>query len=177
MHIYQDSRDSIYLCTVNGGINKLISSNLLSDSISFKSYTVRDGLASDIALSMIEDRKKNLWIVSENALSRFNPDLDRFENFSHSLFHKSYIFTEALPEKRGQDFVFGTESGMVMINPMEMKKDTQEIFFSEITLQKAYKRMISGIFSGEDGIFNFYFGTSGKIWEDFLSHTKTFSSL
>ncbi|MBN1187912.1 MAG: response regulator [Bacteroidales bacterium] len=124
MHIYQDSRGNIYLCTSNGGINRIVSDNLLSDSIAFQSYTVRDGLASDITMSMLEDNNKNLWIVSENGLTRFNPDHKSFENFSTPFLHQSYVLTEALPIRRFKDFVFATENGIVMMNPYEIKNDT-----------------------------------------------------
>ncbi len=39
----------------------------------FKSYTVKNGLPSDILLSVEEDDTGSLWISTENGLSKFIP--------------------------------------------------------------------------------------------------------
>ena len=41
-----------------------------------------------MVLSMIEDSQKNLWIASENALSKFNPETEAFENYSTGFLDK-----------------------------------------------------------------------------------------
>ena len=62
--------------TFTGGVNKITSRTLLSENIEFQYYTEQEGLGSDMVLSMIEDSQKNLWIASENALSKFNPETE-----------------------------------------------------------------------------------------------------
>ena len=82
MHIYKNSHKDIYVLTFTGGVNKITSRTLLSENIEFQYYTEQEGLGSDMVLSMIEDSQKNLWIASENALSKFNPETEAFENYS-----------------------------------------------------------------------------------------------
>lgn len=58
IYIYTDSRDNTYVLTFTGGVNQVISDNLLTEHIQFKTYTKRNGLSSDLVLSMIEDPQK-----------------------------------------------------------------------------------------------------------------------
>lgn len=123
MHIYQDSRKDIYILTFTGGVNKVISKNLLSENIEFQYYTMQEGLSSDMVLSMIEDSKKNLWIVSENALSKFNSQTESFENYDTKFLRQKLNFTEAIPIiNASQELIFGTDIGFLEIVPEQMKK-------------------------------------------------------
>ena len=123
MHVFTDSRNETYVMTFTGGINKVISNNLLSDSIVFKSYTTRQGLASDLVLSMIEDENKKLWVVTENALSRFDSANDTFDNYDRAVLHKDFNFTEAIPAyNASKQLVFGTDMGFLTTTPELMKK-------------------------------------------------------
>ena len=81
MQIFTDSRKNTYVITFTGGISQVISKNLLTEDIQFKSYTIKDGLASDLVLSMLEDTQKQLWVISENSISKFNPQQGTFENY------------------------------------------------------------------------------------------------
>ncbi len=89
MHIYTDKNKTTYVISFTGGVNKVISPNLLSENIQFKNYDKNDGLASDLALSMIEDAQNQLWVVSEIALSKFNPVKETFENYELSSIYQS----------------------------------------------------------------------------------------
>lgn len=123
MHIYQDSRKNIYILTFTGGVNKVISKNLLREDIKFQYYTEQEGLSSDMVLSAIEDSKKKLWVVSENALSRFNPETESFENYDTKFLRQKLNFTEAIPTiNASQQLVFGTDMGMLEIAPGQMEK-------------------------------------------------------
>ena len=82
MHIYTDKNKTTYIISFTGGVNKVISPNLLNENIQFRNYDKNNGLASDLALSMIEDTQNQLWVVSEIALSKFDPAKETFENLS-----------------------------------------------------------------------------------------------
>lgn len=84
MHIYTDKNKTTYVVSFTGGVNKVLSSNLLSENIQFKNYDKNNGLASDLVLSMIEDAQNRLWVVSEIALSKFDPAKETFENYELS---------------------------------------------------------------------------------------------
>ena len=79
MQIFTDSRKK-HLCNNIHRRNqpRLSLKNLLTEDIQFKSYTIKDGLASDLVLSMLEDTQKQLWVISENSISKFNPQQGTF---------------------------------------------------------------------------------------------------
>ena len=52
--IVTTSQGEVYLATFGGGLNQLVSMNGEGKAV-FKSYTVKDGLPSDILLSVEED--------------------------------------------------------------------------------------------------------------------------
>ena len=138
MQIYAN-KDDIYVVTFSGGINKIISDNLLSENIKFKAYTERDGLASDLTLSITKDRKENLWVVSENALTRFNPDTETFESYNQQLLPENVYFSEAIPGTlTSGKIVFGTNQGFVEIIPDLIRKSnfTPSIVFTNLKIQE-----------------------------------------
>ena len=75
------SQGEVYLATFGGGLNQLVSMNGEGGAV-FKSYTVKNGLPSDILLSVEEDDTGSLWISTENGLSKFIPSEQRFENYN-----------------------------------------------------------------------------------------------
>lgn len=138
IHIFTDSRKNIYISTFTGGVSKILSQNLLSSQIEFKTYTIRDGLASDLVLSTIEDTQKELWIVSENTLSRFNPQEETFENYGSNFLQQEFNFSEAPPALNAkQQLVFGTDKGMIEIDPSDMRKSEYipSIVFTGVKIQ------------------------------------------
>lgn len=125
-HIYTDKRKTTYVVSFTGGLSKIISGQLLNEHIRFKNYDKSNGLASDLALSMIEDTYDQLWIVSEIALSKFNPNKETFENYElGSTYQQQFNFSEALPviNARGQ-IVLGTDKGFLEVSPEKMRKST-----------------------------------------------------
>ena len=92
---------------------------MLSEQIRFKNYDQSNGLASDLTLSMTEDTHNHLWIVSEIALSRFNPGNETFENYTlGSTYQQQFNFSEALPVINARkQIVLGTDKGFLEISP------------------------------------------------------------
>lgn len=140
MQIYTDNQKSTYLVSFTGGISKITSNELLSEQIRFKNYNKNDGLASDLTLSMTEDTCNNLWIVSEIALSKFNPTEETFENYTlGSTYQQQFNFSEALPVINArQQIVLGTDKGFLEVNPDKMQKSTYvpPIVFTGFKVQK-----------------------------------------
>ena len=138
MHIYTDKNKTTYVISFTGGVNKVISPNLLSENIQFKNYDKNDGLASDLALSMIEDAQNQLWVVSEIALSKFNPVKETFENYELSSIYQEFNFSEALPiiNARNQ-IVLGTDKGFLEVSPEKMRKSgyVPPIVFTGLKIQ------------------------------------------
>ena len=137
-YIYTDKQKQTYVASFTGGINKIISQNLLSNKIKFKTYSRNEGLSSDLVLSMQEDRHGDLWILSENAISRFNPQNETFENYGASSLHQEFCFSEAGATMNSRDqIVFGTDKGFIEFSPEEMKKSAYipPIVFTGLRIQ------------------------------------------
>lgn len=123
MHIYTDKNKTTYIISFTGGVNKVISDKLLSENIRFKNYDKNNGLASDLALSMIEDAQNQLWVVSEIALSKFNPAKETFENYELSSIYQEFNFSEAIPVTNARNqIVLGTDKGFLEVSPEKMRK-------------------------------------------------------
>ena len=123
MHTYTDKNKTTYVISFTGGVNKVISDKLLSENIQFKNYDKNNGLISDLTLSMIEDTQNQLWVVSEIALSKFDPVKETFENYELSSIYQEFNFSEAIPiiNTRNQ-IVLGTDKGFLEVSPEKMHK-------------------------------------------------------
>lgn len=141
-YAYTDSRNTTYVLTFTGGINKILSEDLLTDHIDFKPYTTKDGLPSDLVLSMIESNDGSLWVVSENALTRFNPEKETFEYYDKKYTQQELYFTEAAPVLDGHNqLLLGTDVGILRISPEQLKKSSYAppIVFTGIKIQGSTK--------------------------------------
>ncbi len=113
----------LYVATFGGGLNRLAAMDEASGEARFEAYTVRDGLPSDILLSIREDTKGQLWISTENGLSRFTPGAERFENFPGRYGSLSLRFSEAASAcSSAGDILFGTNRGILYFNPDSIRK-------------------------------------------------------
>ena len=127
----------LYVATFGGGLNKLVDMNEKSGEVKFKVYMVRDGLPSDILLSIQEDMKGQLWISTENGLSRFIPESESFENFQEKHSRFSLRFSEAASTYSiNGNMLFGTNHGILYFNPDSIQKSVYvpPIVFSQLLL-------------------------------------------
>lgn len=138
MHIYTDQNKTTYVASFTGGVNKIVSNQLLSEHIQFKNYDKNNGLSSDLVLSLVEDSQNQLWIVSENALSKFDPKKETFENYELSSIYQEFNFSEAIPVMNAhKQIVLGTDKGFLEVSPEKMQKSqyTPPIVFTGLKIQ------------------------------------------
>ena len=138
IYIYTDSRKDTYVLSFTGGLNKILSENLLSNEIEFKTYTTQNGLPSDLVESMIEDNKGNLWIIAENALACFHPDKETFEHYDKKYLQQDLYFTEAAPvQSQHHQLLLGTDIGILRIFPEQLQKSSYvpPIVFTGLKIQ------------------------------------------
>lgn len=114
----------LYLATFGGGLNKLQSMDADGHAL-FKSYSVQEGLPSDILLSIREDDKGNLWMSTENGISKFIPEKESFENYADKGISFRVRFSEAasLYTSWG-DILFGASNGIFVFNPDSIHKSS-----------------------------------------------------
>lgn len=74
-NIYFTRKGEMYVATFGGGLNKLLS--LEGAEARFQAYTMKNGLPSDVLLSIEEDPHGNLWCATEKELCKFIPSTDK----------------------------------------------------------------------------------------------------
>lgn len=132
--IISTKKKELFLATFGGGLNKLISIDKDGHG-EFKSFSVLDGLSSDVLLSMREDHKENLWISTENGICKFVPSQESFENYDERSISFRVRFSEAASALTSTGgMLFGTSNGLFMFNPDSIRKSSYvpPIVFSKL---------------------------------------------
>lgn len=126
-----------FIATADGGISRVLTKDQLGYPLTFKNYTLKDGLPSNNILSMIEDEDKNLWITTDYILMRFNPIDERFEVFTDVKPIMSYKnFTEATRLKLDTgELLFGFSEGLLHFFPDQIKPNNYKPYLALTTLQ------------------------------------------
>lgn len=122
MSVLRATDETIYC--YGGGLCKLVSSNLLSDELRFRSFGKE---TSPLARALIEDKNHNIWIGSETDITLFDVHDQTFESFGETFFNRSFNYSECLPvTDRQGDILMGTEGGMLVFSPDSIVKQTYE---------------------------------------------------
>ncbi|TLV01435.1 hybrid sensor histidine kinase/response regulator [Dyadobacter luticola] len=108
---------NLWIGTVGGGLNYFDTRKQ-----TFKAFTERDGLASNVVFAMLEDRHKNLWLSTNKGISRFNIASKTFRNFGvkDGLQSNEFRDNSAYVTKSGQMF-FGGVNGFSTFFPDSIK--------------------------------------------------------
>ena len=124
MSVLRTTDETIYCYCYGGGLCKLVSSNLLSDELRFRSFGKE---TSPLARALIEDKNHNIWIGSETDITLFDVHDQTFESFGETFFNSSFNYSECLPvTDRQGDILMGTEGGMLVFSPDSIVKQTYE---------------------------------------------------
>ncbi len=74
--IFEDSAGQIWVGGRNGGLNKF---NTTTED--FDHYTTLDGLPNNAIYGILEDDHQNLWLSTNQGISKFSPQEKSFQNF------------------------------------------------------------------------------------------------
>ena len=87
----------------------------------FKSYTEKDGLANNIVYQILKDEDENIWMSTNNGISKFDIKNNKFTNLSSTdgLQSNEFNGNSAYRCSNG-DFVFGGIKGLNIFNPKEV---------------------------------------------------------
>ena len=136
MFVAEDSRHRLFVCTESGGVNQIISDNLLGDALDFRHFDISTGLSSDITLSAVESGGL-LLIVCNNQLILLDADNNTSASYDTHFWGRMMRFSDAipllLPDGRR---IFGLQDGAITIWPENMKKssDTPPIALTSISI-------------------------------------------
>lgn len=125
-NVYQvlPTSKGLYLITFGGGLNRLKTMDDKGNA-TFESFTMKDGLPSNVLLSAQEDAEGNIWLGTENGLSKFIPFPRSFENYNERDFGRTLRLEEAASlRQRSGTLMFGTDCGILYFRPDEIRKST-----------------------------------------------------
>ena len=107
---------TVWLGSYGNGIYRV--SEGVDGSFSFKNYSRADGLVNDGVKCILEDNSGRLWISTENGLSLFSPDTERFVSYStkDGLLSSQFYWNAALRSSSGLLY-FGNVAGLSVVDP------------------------------------------------------------
>ena len=144
--IYEDrsveTKDSllIWVGTIGGGLNR-ISCELSNDTIvdySVKSFSINDGLPSNVIYGIMGDDENNLWLSTNNGISKFNLTNNSFRNFDiKDGLQSNQFFYGAFHSNNDGELYFGGINGLNSFYPnkLEENKNIPPIYITSIIIE------------------------------------------
>ena len=120
--LFKDAASQIWISVFGGGLNKLESYDKVTKRPLFKSYSLREGLNTNVIVSIIEDNDNALWLVTENGLARFDKTketcryFDRYDGFLNVQMEQ-----ESALKCQSGDLWFGNRMGILSFNPQKIE--------------------------------------------------------
>jgi signal transduction histidine kinase/CheY-like chemotaxis protein/ligand-binding sensor domain-containing protein len=120
--LYKDEAGTYWLTTNSEGLVRF-KVNQDFEIIEYKRYTVKDGLASNVLYSIIEDEKKRLWISTLNGISCFDKKRETILSFDKGdgIFELEFNRNSYTKAADGRIY-FGSISGATAFYPDEIVK-------------------------------------------------------
>jgi len=142
--IFEDSRGELWFGT-SIGLNKLdislnnLELNVKSESkLHFKHYTTHEGLPTNTIHAILEDDHNNLWISTNNGLSKFNPYTESFANYqvSDGLQDKEFGVNSSFKDTIAGELYFGGINGINVFHPDSIKYNnvTPEVVLTDFKI-------------------------------------------
>jgi len=118
--LYRDSGGDVWISVFGGGLNKLESYE--DGRPVFQSYSLYEGMNSDVILSIVEDEDGYLWLATENALARFDKKKETFRNFDrYDGFINVKMEEGSAIRCHNGEIWFGNRMGILAFNPRKIE--------------------------------------------------------
>ncbi len=123
--VLEDNSGNIWFGTYGGGLNELpVDQQKIGEpnNAKFVHYEMKDGLASNIIYGILEDDENNLWLSTDNGLSRFSTLTKIFRNYyqSDGLQGNQFFWGANFKGLNGELF-FGGTNGVDAFFPATLK--------------------------------------------------------
>lgn len=162
-HICLGDNDDIWVALMGGGLGHLYPATGKTEI-----FSTTDGLASNVTYSILKDKKGNLWISTNQGISRFNPRTRQFRNFGKE---NGLLVTDFNPESCFQssagEMFFGGNGGLISFYPDSIEntlrnKETKPLIITDFKVSgitRFFKKAVYELdtLSLEKGDNNFQF--------------------
>lgn len=139
-HIYSDEAGKYYFATIGGGLNVM---TYQSGKPVFKVYTMHEGLCNNAVYSITEDNGGEIWLTTDNGISRCDLKKNVFESFSGNTGLVFNSFSEATAIKLSDGrLVFGGYMGFVTVSPLQLGTTPHKGNLVLTSLQVANKEVV-----------------------------------
>lgn len=137
----QDSKGNLWAGSASKGIFKFS-----LDGKVLNQYDMNHGLPNNQVNAMIEDNNGKIWITTNLGLSLYDPDKDKFHNYSiHDGLQGNQFFMQSFLKTRAGDIYFGGFNGFNSFNPVQLKKNNFHTPVYITDFQVFNKRVIPGM--------------------------------
>ncbi|MBQ9357134.1 MAG: helix-turn-helix domain-containing protein [Prevotella sp.] len=131
--------DTLAIATSGGGLCMADTRQLLSDNTAFRTFTTRDGLASDVCQSLLYDSlSQTLFIVSWASISSMQLPYHTITNTLRGTLGQDFNLLETKPLRTALGhYLFGTTQGVLDIAPGDFSKSNYRpdiVFYCPDTL-------------------------------------------
>ena len=117
----QEGSGRIFLSTEDGGINEILTKDLLADQLDFRHYDLSSGFPSDITRAMAE-ADGSLWVTTTTQLIELRLEHSQLPDVNTYLMSERPSFSVARPvHLGGSRWVFGAEDGALLIDLKQLK--------------------------------------------------------
>jgi ligand-binding sensor domain-containing protein len=142
-HICVGDSNDIWVALMGGGLG-----HLYPESGRSETFTVADGLSNNVTYSILKDRKGNLWISTNDGISRFDPLTKQFRNFgkNEGLKIKEFNSDSYFQTPDGEMF-FGGVGGLVGFYPDSIDNFNNENLLSNLIITRFKVSGINRYFS------------------------------
>ena len=119
--IFEDSQKHIWVATNGGGLCLF-----QPKTLTFKTWTMLDGLPNNTIKGILEDKQHNLWLATNNGLSNFIIKSNSFKNYSQADGLQGIEFLiNAYAQNKGGEMFFGGMGGMNVFHPDSLKESNK----------------------------------------------------
>lgn len=131
MSMIVDAKDRLFVATESGGVS-MTNSDLHAEAFDFKHYSAREGLASEVAFSLVTTPKDLVMVVCPNGISIIDADNDQIETYGPRFWNTDNPFTECTPYiEHDSQLILTHEEGILLVPTQEF---TQQGYCPDIAI-------------------------------------------
>lgn len=133
--IFEDEARTIWMGTFGGGLNRMLPGT--DEAPRFEVFDRSLGMPNNVVYTIMDDRKGNLWLTTDNSIVRFNKSNRAIEVFGKGNELENVEFSEAAACRlTSGEICFGAKSGFYSFNPetVQRKRINAPLVFTRLLL-------------------------------------------